>query len=170
MTQFIADKTLAARVKNGREHLGLSIEQLAALIGITTEQQMAIEDAQFEGGLEFNYYDALKKSGFDLAYIFGDTDTPKYTSGALAFHDDDFNQAVALLRRSTQAVEAFVGKGAAASCPQLVAATMNATIQHRYALGAGFIEEMAEKLNFALEGAATIIADALNKNNKPEDF
>jgi transcriptional regulator with XRE-family HTH domain len=158
---------LAARLASERERLGLTVEQFAVLIGITAEQQRAIE-----GGTDripMHFHEAICRLGVDPEFILGQTDLPQGRLVSPPFGRDDFHDAVDLLRRSQQAVEAFVGEGAAKSCPQLVAATMNAAIQSRYAIGVGDLEDFTDKISAAIEGAGTAIASAISEATSSGD-
>lgn len=150
----------AARIQSERVRLGLTVEQFAVLAGIQADEQKAIEAGQFDRATLY-YYEAIGHFGVDLQFVHGLENSPQTTNVGLYFGDKDFNFAVKLLRRSYQAVEAFIGEGAAASCPQLVAATMNAAVHSKFAAVAYELDDYFDKLADSIEAAGTAIADAI---------
>lgn len=152
---------IASRIISERKRLGLSVAQLAELVGITTAEQATIEAGHLEAR-PYSYNEALKRTGADPRYLSGLSDIPEIAQGNVMFEDEPFQEAVSLLRKSIQAVEAFVGEGVAASEPELVTALMRATLQSRYCpLGAGDLENLSLNLSNAIADAGTEIARAL---------
>lgn len=168
MTPSLSFTEMAKRLTSERERLGLTVEQLAVLVGISAAQQRAIEEGRRDQ-VPMDYAGALHRLGADTEFIHGFSEAPSATVRRRAHEDEDFLFAVALLRRSREAVEAFAGKGASVSCPQLVAATMHAAIQSRFAVGPGGYEELADKISAAIESAGSAIADAIRDTTDPGD-
>lgn len=149
------------RIVSERQRLGLSVAQLAVLVGITAEQQAAIEGGNLDAR-PFSYYHAMQRAGCDPQFLCGSSDAPKATKADLNFGDESFMDAVSLMRKSIQAVDAFVGEGGGARSPELVAALMNATIHTRYSpVGEGSLENFAETIANALYELGSQISEAL---------
>lgn len=153
----------AQRIISERQRLGLTVAQFAVLLGISEDQQ-----ASFEAGndLPISYGQALLRAGGDPQFVFGHSAVPTEARQDLLFGDNSFFGAVDLLRKSQQAVEAFVGGGASRDSPELVAALMNATLQERFSVGAGNLEDFATAIADAIESAGSQIAEALTQDLK----
>lgn len=151
----------AQRISSERQRLGLTVAQFAVLLGISEDQQ-----ASFEAGntLPISYGQALLRAGADPQFVFGHSAEPTEARQDLLFGDGSFLGAVDLLRKSQQAVEAFVGEGASRDSPELVAALMNATLQDRFSVGAGNLEDFATAIAGAIESAGAQIAEALTQD------
>lgn len=135
-----ASETTVQRIISERERLGLSVAQLAVLLGISESKQQSIEEGNL-ADCPSSYGQALKRVGGDPLFVFGHTEQPTVQREDLLFGDDYFLQALALLRRSQQAVDAFLGEGTSHKAPELVAALMSATTQERMSVGAGNWED-----------------------------
>lgn len=151
-----------SRIQSERERLGLTVAQFAVLAGVSAGQQKAIEEG-VAGGQSFAYFEAIQRIGADPQFIHGVADAPAQNMRNMVFQEENFQDAVDLLRRALQAVEAFVGEGSAAKCPELVAATMNATIQNRVATALEGLEDLGDKLSAAIEGAGGEVAGAIRE-------
>lgn len=150
------------RLTHERERLKLTLPQLASLVSVTNEQQRAFEEgsAMFSG----EYMAALDQVGADSMFItFGERnpDLPLATPATpmLAEFNDEFNDAVMLLRKSVQAVEAWVGDGTAQRCPELVAAVMDATLR---AVHHDAHQSILEELDQTVAQSAVAVAQAIN--------
>lgn len=141
---------LTRRIISERQRLGLSVAQLAVIVGITAEQQAAIEGGDRDA-IPYSYTLAMQRAGCDPLFLCGNSDVPAAGMADLMFGDEPFMEAVSLMRKSIQAVDAFVGQGGATRAPELVAALMNATLQAQYS-------PVAEE---SLESCAETIANAL---------
>ena len=178
--------TAASSLKEERERCGLSIAQAAALADTTSQMWEAIEaglvsmsaefvfrlrdlgfDAQYIGTGERRARREVRFIPSELTEDGGDASAESERIKALiaseerahdlSFKEDPFLQAVALLRRSSAAVEAFIGEGVASKSPELVAALMNAA--SRLEVGSA-TSSMLEEFRNALDGVAGQMADS----------
>ena len=150
----------ANRITKERERLGYTIPQFAVLVGISEARQTAIEAGDFSA-YPVSYELAAQRLGADPLFIHGQSADPESLRQDLFFGDEHFLAAVGLLRKSKQAVDAFMGEGTSISAPALVAALMNATLSQRSVIGAGDLEDFADKIANAIDGAGNQIAEAL---------
>ena len=155
----------ARRITSERERLGFTVAQFAVMLGITKEQQSAIEAGDFSEWPSC-YEHAVQRAGGDPLFIHGQNSEPSTRRQDLLFGDEHFLAAVALLRKSKQAVDAFMGEAASEAAPTLVAALMNATLREKYSTGAGYLEDFADKIANAIEGAGSQIAEALERDSE----
>lgn len=153
------------RIVSERERLGLTVGQFAVLAGVSEAQQIAIESGDFSTS-PYSYTHGAQRAGADPLFIIGQSTEPKIQRPNLLFGDDSFLSAVDLLRKSQQAVEAFIGEGASKNSPELVAAIMTATLQDRYSIGAGHFEDFADRIANAIEEAGSQIANALSPDDE----
>lgn len=149
-----------------RERLKLTVPQLATLASVTNDQQLAFESG--EAMFSSEYMRALDQVGVDSMFVtFGERnpDLPLATPATpmLGEFNDQFNDAVSLLRKSIQAVEAWVGEGSAQRCPQLVAAVMDATLRtvHHEAR-----QSVLEEMDRTVAQSAVAVAQALSGDAK----
>ena len=178
--------TAASSLKEERERCGLSIAQAAALTDTTSQMWEAIESGLVSMSVEFvsrlryigfddQYIGTGERRGHregrfipsELTNEVGDASTEceritaliasEESAHDLSFKEDPFLQAVALLRRSSAAVEAFIGEGVASKSPELVAALMNAA--SRLEVGSA-TSSMLEEFRNALDGFAGQMADS----------
>lgn len=156
------DPDTVSRLIAERTRLQLTVAQFAVLVGVDLAQQEAIEAGQVDQ-ISFEYGQAIQRVGADPLFVLGHHPEPKGETAPPPSGDDAFLDAVRLLRRSHQAVEAFIGEGMAAKCPELVASTMKAALHSRRSIGPGDLEEFADKIANAIEEAGSQIADALRK-------
>lgn len=160
-----------SRLIKERERLGLSQAQFACLAGVSVEDQACLEAGKWNH-FPMDYLHGAQHAGADPLFILGHSPESraakvvKLAFGSQFSPDSDFTDAVLLLRKSTQAVNAFVGDGAAGRYPQLVVALMDATIKARYACGPGCIEDMAERISGAISDVSDSIADAFSQDNR----
>ena len=178
--------TAASSLKEERERCGLSIAQAAALTDTTSQMWEAIEAGLVSMSVEFvsrlryigfddQYIGTGERRGHregrfipsELTNEGGDASTEceritaliasEESAHDLSFKEDPFLHAVALLRRSSAAVEAFIGEGVASKSPELVAALMNAA--SRLEVG-NATSSMLEEFRNALDGFAGQMADS----------
>lgn len=160
-------ETFGTRLTQERERLGYSHAQLSSLIGLTADELRDVEADKRHLEFGSDSLMLLHRMGVDAHALFTgvkgeDRSSPLLGRGLGFVYQDDFNLAVLLLRHSINVVEAWAGPGMAEKCPELVAATMQATMAASAGIGAGDLEEFADKM----VGAAQVIADALAP---PED-
>lgn len=122
----------AQRLQSERKRLGYSEAQLATLLGISTANEVELE--QGARAIDPEQLGPLYRAGVDMEFL----DTGRQSTvppTPLGFpcwsRSNAFHAAVELLRKSVQAVDAFVGAGAAERSPELVAALMQATLQRQ---------------------------------------
>ena len=152
---------ITRRIVSERQRLGLSVAQLAVIVGITAEQQAAIEGGDLDAR-PYSYTDAMQRAGCDPLFLCGNSDAPEAVKANLMYGDEPFMDGVSLMRKSIQAVDAFVGDGAATRAPELVAALMNATIHAQYCpVGEVSLERCAETIANAILETGAQIAEAL---------
>jgi transcriptional regulator with XRE-family HTH domain len=186
----------SVRIKEERVRCGLTVAQTAALSNVSVDLWEALEAGLISPGMEFiknlrqfgfdTMYIGIGERGRrseSNAFNFMPSDTTEPDGAAADQRErieklvanqiaartvgsDPFAQAVALLQRSTAAVEAFVGSGAASKSPELVAALMNATTafesrDNMTGVAEGFtnaIDSLADSLVGALESATEAIS------------
>ncbi|MGQ5490793.1 hypothetical protein ACUH78_18275 [Thauera sp. ZXT1-4] len=158
------------RLIQERERLGLSQAQFACLAGVSLEDQVSLESGKWDN-FPKDYLHGAQEAGADPLFILGHSSESRAgTLVQLAFGstldpDTDFGDAVLLLRKSIQAVNAFVGDGAAERFPQLVVAVMDATIKARYACGLGGYEQLVGKISDAISSVGDAITDAFTRED-----
>lgn len=153
-------ETTAKRVRCERERLGLTIAQFAVLLGISEAKQQSIEEGNL-ADCPTSYGDALKRAGGDPLFVFGHAEQPNVQRVDLLIGDDGFLRALELLRKSQQAIDAFLGEGTSSKAPELVAALISATMHERMDVGAGNWEDFFQKIAVAIEYAGERIAESL---------
>jgi transcriptional regulator with XRE-family HTH domain len=157
-----------SRYRDQKEKSGYSSEQLAVLIGISIDTQKKIEAGERFPNIE--YYQALKRLGFDPVYISHASDDEKSRWDAVDIElsripfssTGYFTQAVQLMCKSKDAVEAFMGEGMAKKHPELITSLMNATVgmeRNELMPGPGGIEEHADKIADAIHRLAAALED-----------
>lgn len=157
---------ITRRIVSERQRLGLSVAQLAVIVGITAEQQAAIEGGDLDAR-PYSYTDAMQRAGCDPLFLCGNSDVPEVVKANLMYGDEPFIDAVSLMRKSIQAVDAFVGEGEATRAPELVAALMNATIHAQYGpVGEVSLERCAETIANAILETGAQIAEALAETSE----
>ncbi len=164
-------QTIAARLKLERERLGFTLEQFAVLSGVDATTYRHFELGDFY--LPVDFIAGLSGLGCDSLFIgtgerrFASEIDPKTPPKSSMFcgyftSDDDFRNAVNLMRRSAQAVDAFMGTGCAEKAPELVAALMNATLVSGYQSGPGEREDITDKI----VGAIGDLVDAIRESHE----
>jgi len=159
--------SVASRLREERERLGYTAHQMASLAGVTRERYAAFEDGKEPVPIDFTR--SLARFGARPVYIGlgGEIDLKgerqSETKGALtdwfyAEYGDEFPAAVRLMLRSVDAVNAFMGDGAADKHPQLVAALMHSTLAMERWLSPGEREELVDKIVGAIDGVADQVA------------
>jgi len=154
------------RVVSERTRLGFTLEQFAVLVGVSKETQEAIESGK-AGRWSVFYGHAAQAVGADPMFMLGESEEPRVKDQTHGHIDESFIEAIDLLRRSMGAVEAFVGMGKSRECPQLVAALMSATLQSRYAVGPGEMENFSDTIARAIDGLSEVVDGALGAKETP---
>lgn len=183
------------RLKLERERNRLTVEQAAVLTGVMPEQWDALEAGRICMHIDFNLslkslgFDPRfiglgeRESCFDNDLFVAATQTEE-DSGVARDSSSPFDErllcrvascgpdsasfstAIELMRRSIAAVDAFVGEGAAAKSPDLVAALMSATIQCENRSNALCIAQAIETATDALcqsmDAATELFGDAMD--------
>lgn len=163
-------RDVIARLVKERERLNLTQAQFACLAGVACEDQAALEAGKWDC-FPMDYLQGAQHVGADPMFILGRQTEPKtlpgpqLAFGSPIFRDDAFLEAVDLLRKSVQAVNAFAGDKAAEKCPQLVVALMQTALKARYACGPGHLEDFADKLSGAISDMGEAIATALHPDD-----
>ncbi len=145
------------RLVGERQRLGLTAAQFAVLVGVSEAQQLAYE-APDGPPFPFEYGHSATRLGVDFTFVMGFSAESKCPPPST--YDDPFVRAIQLLLRSQQAVEAFIGEGAAKSTPQLVAALMAATLLESLPTS-GEINDYVDSIANAIEGAAEVLSQAI---------
>lgn len=152
------------RLAEERKRLGYTPIQLATLVGLDVQDYQDIEDGKWEPAIQYNYRLYMPRANVDVEYVIrGVRDIPEgYRPMQHSASDwsGGFSRGLDLLRKSVQAVEAFVGKNAARECPELVSALMMATLKDSD-IGTGQLEDAVNGLSGAIESAAQTIAEVL---------
>ncbi len=123
---------LAHRLTTERSRLGYSEAQFATLMGLSAEDYRKLEAGT--RALDPELRGPLHRMGVDIRYLIDgrlSTCPPEPADFPCWVRSAEFYAGVELLRKSVQAVNAFVGDGAAERSPELVAALMNTVIQAR---------------------------------------
>lgn len=155
--------TCGQRLLEERKRTGWTSEQAAVLSGVSHDRYLKFESG--EASMTLDYVMALEHLGMRPKFIgLGEASDEQIVGvGAQQWKDEfvsnviyrsSFKQAVQLMMRSAAAVEAFVGKGKSESCPELVAALMNATMKLDLEYGE---EVRLEAMNEKLDGIAGAI-------------
>lgn len=157
---------IGRRVISERERLDLTLEQFAVLVGVSKETQEAIESGK-GGRWSVFYGHAAQAIGADPMFILGEAEEPRVKDQTQNHIDESFIEAIDLLRRSMEAVEAFVGRGKSKECPELVAALMSATLKSRYAVGPSEMENFSDTIARAIDGLSEVVDGALGAKETP---